>query len=197
MPPCHPPAWRLPRLLSRGVSGGRNIVLTGFMGTGKTAVGRALARRTGRDLVDTDAVVAERAGPISEIFDRLGEGEFRRLEREAALEAAGRTGLVVATGGATMLDPASRDALAATGDVVCLTAGVDAIVERVSAGGGPASRPLLAGGHPGEDLRVRVEALLAERAEGYARFPQVDTTGLSPFEAASAVLAAIDALLDP
>ena len=164
------------------------------MGTGKTAVGRSLARRTGRELVDTDAVVAERAGPISEIFDRLGEGEFRRLEREAALEAAGRTGLVVATGGATMLDPVSRDALATTGYVVCLTAGVDAIVERVAAGGGAARRPLLAGGRPGEDLRDRVEALLAERAEGYARFPQVDTTGLSPSEAADAVLALISGL---
>ena len=203
MPPCHPPAWRfapawcLPRLLFGGVSGGRNIVLTGFMGTGKTAVGRVLARRTGRELVDTDAVVAEWAVPVSEIFERLGEGEFRRLEREAALMAAGRTDLVVATGGATMLDSASRDVLAATGDVVCLTASLDAIVERVSAGGGPASRPLLAGGRPGEDLRARVKALLAERADGYARFTQVDTTGLSPSEAASAVLAAIDALPDP
>ena len=164
------------------------------MGTGKTAVGRGLARLTGRELVDTDAVIAERAGPIPEIFDRLGEGEFRRLEREAALAAAGRTGLVVATGGATMLDPVSRDALAATGYVVCLTAGVDAIVERVTAGGGAARRPLLAGGRSEGDLQDRVEALLAERAEGYARFPQVDTTGLSPSEAADAVLALIDGL---
>lgn len=167
------------------------------MGTGKTAVGRVLAGRTGRELVDTDAVIAERAGPIPEIFERLGEGGFRRLEREAVRELAERTGLVVATGGGTVLDPANRAALAATGDVVCLTAGVDAIVERVSAGGGPARRPLLAGGVPGEGVRARVEALLAERAEDYACFPQVDTTGLSPSEAADAVLAAIDGLRAP
>lgn len=182
------------RLPSGGVSGGRNIVLTGFMGTGKTVVGRALAQRTGRELVDTDAVITGRAGPIPEIFDRLGEDGFRRLEREAVRELAGRTGLVVATGGGTMLDPANRAALAATGDVVCLTAGIDDIVERVSAGGGSARRPLLVGGRSGEDLQARVEALLAERAERYARFPQVDTTGLSPSEAAEAVLAAIDGL---
>lgn len=167
------------------------------MGTGKTVVGRVLAGRTGRELVDTDAVIAERAGPIPEIFERLGEDGFRRLEREAVRELADRTGLVVATGGGTVLDPANRAALTATGDVVCLTAGVDAIVERVSAGGGPARRPLLAGEAPGEGVRARVEALLAERAEGYARFPQVDTTGLSPSEAADAVLAAIDGLRAP
>ena len=167
------------------------------MGTGKTVVGRALAQRTGRELVDTDAVITERAGPIPEIFDRLGEDEFRRLEREAVRELAGRTGLVVATGGGTMLDSANRAALAVTSDVVCLTAGIDDIVERVSAGGGSARRPLLAGGGSGEDLRARVEALLAERAEGYARFPQVDTTGLSPSEAAGAVLAVIDGFRVP
>ena len=96
-----------------------------------------------------------------------------------------------------MLDSDNRAALAATGDVVCLTAGVDAIVERVSAAGGSVRRPLLAGGAPGEGVRDRVEALLAERAEGYARFPQVDTTGLSPSEAADAVLVAIDGLRAP
>lgn len=164
------------------------------MGTGKTVVGRVLARRTGRELVDTDAVIAERAGPIPEIFERLGEGGFRRLEREAVRRLADRTGLVVATGGGTMLDPENRAALIASGDVVCLTAGVDAIVERVSAAGGSARRPLLAGEVPGERVRDRVEALLAERAEGYARFPQVDTTGLSSSEAADAVLAVIDGL---
>lgn len=167
------------------------------MGTGKTVVGRVLARKTGRELVDTDAVITERAGPIPEIFERLGEDGFRRLEREAVRELAERTGLVVATGGGTMLDPENRAALAASGDVVCLTAGVDAIVERVSAAGGPVRRPLLAGEVPGEGVRDRVEALLAERAEGYARFPQVDTTGLSPSEAADAVLVAIDGLRAP
>ncbi len=185
------------------MSGGRNIVLTGFMGTGKTAVGRALAQQTGRELVDTDVVIVERAGPIPEIFERRGEDEFRRLERAVARELAGRTGLVIATGGATMLDPANRAALAATGDVVCLTADTDAIVERVTAGGGAARRPLLAGGDPGDPgdpeggVRARVEALLVERAEGYGRFPQVDTTGRPPSEAAGAVLAVIAGLRAP
>ncbi|MCY4663604.1 MAG: hypothetical protein OXC00_02945, partial [Acidimicrobiaceae bacterium] len=83
----------------------KNVVLTGFMGTGKTTVGRILAEHLGFDFVDTDAVIESRAGPIPEIFERAGEPGFRELERSVARELAGRTGLVIATGGGGGVGP--------------------------------------------------------------------------------------------
>lgn len=155
------------------------------MATGKTTVGRRIADRLGFDLVDTDALIEERHGPIPQIFAEYGEEEFRRLEREVAAELAGRDGLVISTGGRMMLDRVNAEALGATGDVFCLTASVDTIVDRLTAAGTD-SRPMLAG----RDLRDRVTELLAERAAGYARFTQVATDGHTPDEVADAVLAA-------
>lgn len=154
------------------------------MATGKTTVGQVLATRLGYELVDTDAVIEDRHGPIPQIFVEYGEDEFRRLEHQVAVELAGRDGLVVSTGGRMLLDPANADALAATGDVFCLTATVDTIVERLTAVGTD-SRPMLAG----HDLRERVTQLLAERASGYARFTQVPTDDRTPDQIADAVLA--------
>ena len=98
----------------------RNLVLTGFMGTGKTTVGRILAERLGYTFVDTDEVIESRAGPISEIFEQRGEAGFRVLERDVARELADRRGLVIATGGRMMLDPTCRACLEPAADVVCL-----------------------------------------------------------------------------
>ena len=160
----------------------RNLVLTGFMGTGKTTVGRILADRLGCDFVDTDEIIESRAGPIHEIFERDGEEAFREMERSVARELANRRGLVIATGGRMMLDDECRSRLAPTADVVCLTAGADTVIERV---GDPARRPLL----DVPDAPRRVRELLDERAEGYGRFPAVDTEGRSPEQVADAVTA--------
>jgi shikimate kinase len=168
----------------------RNVVLTGFMGTGKTSVGRQLAHRLGYEFVDTDQVIEERHGPIPEIFREHGEVHFRQLERDVAAELAGRSGLVVATGGRLMVDPVNAERLGATGEVFCLVADVDTIVARVTRGA--ADRPLLAG----PDVRERIAALLAERAEAYARFEQVDTDGLTPDEVATALAAEVTASRD-
>lgn len=157
-----------------------NVVLTGFMGTGKSTVGRLLAERTGRAFVDTDAIIEQRHGPIPEIFATRGEGTFRRLEREVAAELADLDGLVIGTGGRLLLDPVNAEALGRTGRVFCLTATVDTILQRVAPDGRVAGRPLLAG----SDARERIIALLAERAEGYGRFEQVPTDGRSPVEVA-------------
>ena len=165
----------------------RNVVLTGFMGTGKSTVGRILADRLGRELVDTDAVVEERHGPIPAIFAERGEAAFREIERALAVELAARSGLVVSTGGRMLVDPDSADALSATGDVFCLTASTDTIVARLLADG-VATRPMLAGV---DDLRARVEALVLERAPAYARFTQVATDALAPADVAATLLAAL------
>jgi shikimate kinase len=164
----------------------RNIVLTGFMGTGKTTVGRLLASRLGYELVDTDELIEDRRGPIPQIFLEYGEDEFRRLEREVATELAGRRGLVISTGGRLMVDPVNAETLGATGDVCCLTATVDTLAERLTAAGA-AARPMLAG----HDLRSRLRELLDERAPAYDRFTQVTTDGRDPEQVAGAVVEAI------
>jgi shikimate kinase len=153
-----------------------NVVLTGFMGTGKSTVGRLLAARLGYGFVDTDTVIEERHGPIPAIFAERGEGEFRRLEREVAAELAERDGLVVSTGGRLLLDAVNAETLQRTGRVFCLAATVDTILGRVAPGGRAVGRPLL----EGHDARERIAALLAERADGYGAFEQVVTDGRSP-----------------
>ncbi|MEM9561469.1 MAG: shikimate kinase [Actinomycetota bacterium] len=157
-----------------------NVILTGFMGTGKTTVGRLLADRLGLGFVDTDAVIEERHGPIPEIFAEEGEAGFRAIERRVAGELAERDGLVVATGGRMMLDPDNQASLGATGPVFCLVADPGEILRRVEADPSPVGRPLLAGDEPA----VRLTGLLAERAPLYARFEQVATDGRTPEEVA-------------
>lgn len=165
-----------------------NVVLTGFMGTGKTTVGRLLAARLGYELVDTDAVIVERFGPIADIFASSGEEEFRRIEREVAADLATLDRLVISTGGRLLLDPVNADVLGGTGRVFCLTASVDTILARVAPDGVAVGRPLLAGA----DARERVTALLSERAAGYAQFEQVVTDGRSPHEVVDDIVARLD-----
>jgi len=141
------------------------VVITGFMGTGKTSVGRALAARLGRGFVDTDALVEERSGrTVSEIFAADGEAAFRAAEKDALDRALAVEGAVVATGGGALID---RDNLArvraAAAPLICLTARAELIVARAAQQG--AVRPLLQGSDP---LR-RVRQLLAERAPAYAQ----------------------------
>ena len=160
------------------------IVLTGFMGTGKTQVGRRLARLLGRPFVDTDDLVEAAAGrPVAEIFATEGESRFRAREREAVEQACGVPEAVIATGGGTVLDPENRRRLASAGPIVCLSARPEDILRRV---GNPAGRPLLVGS-PHERLS-RIQALLAERAPSYAFAAHtVDTTGLTLDQVAACV----------
>ncbi|MGH9134897.1 MAG: shikimate kinase, partial [Ilumatobacteraceae bacterium] len=103
-------------------SDSRNIVLTGFMGTGKTTVGRLLAEQLGFEFVDTDQVIEQRHGAIAEVFRVMGEDAFRRIERELAAELADRERLVISTGGRMMLDPQNVASLSRNGRVFCLVA---------------------------------------------------------------------------
>jgi shikimate kinase len=149
----------------------QNIILTGFMGTGKTAVGRALAKRLEREFVDTDVMIEARDGrTIPQIFAESGEAVFREMEQAVVLELAGREGLVIATGGRLMLDLVNAAALERNGQVFCLTASSEVILVRL-AGEGVEGRPLLGG----DDPAGRLVALLAERRDGYGRFEQVVT----------------------
>lgn len=152
-----------------------NIVLTGFMGSGKTTVGRLLAQRLGMDFLDSDGLIEEQDGrTIAAIFQEEGEPYFRQLEAETARELAKRRGLVIATGGRLMLDAGNAAALEATGPVFCLAAPAEMIVSRLVDEAG--QRPLL----DVPDPTAKVRALLLERAAGYGRFAQIDTAQKTP-----------------
>ena len=167
----------------RSVEGRPNVIVTGFMGTGKTTVGRIVARRLGYEFVDTDELIEAEHGPIPDLFAEQGEGRFRELERGVAADLAVRNGLVIATGGGLMLDDRNVSALAASGTIVCLTADVDTIIDRTITPGGR-DRPLLAG----DDPRTRVDELLVARAYAYGRFAQIDTSESTPAEVADAIV---------
>jgi 3-dehydroquinate synthase len=141
----------------------RNVVLIGMPGSGKSTVGRRVAGWLGWPLLDTDAIVAQRAGrPVEEIFARDGEAAFRRMEREAVREAAATRPAVIATGGGVVLDSGNMAALRRRGVIVSLGATPEALLARVGADGG--GRPLL-----GSDPAARIAALETERAPRYAQ----------------------------
>lgn len=167
-----------------------NIILVGFMGTGKSAVGKMLARRLNRPFVDLDRQIEREAGrSVRQIFAREGETVFRRLEAKAVREAVALKSQVIATGGGVMCDEENVQALKSSGVLVCLTASADAILERIATS--LVSRPLLAGGDPKE----RVTALLALRAPTYARADvTIDTTGQTLEEVSEEILCKIEKL---
>lgn len=121
------------------------VFLTGFMGAGKTSVGRALGARLGFPFLDLDEVVERGAGrSIRDVFARCGEPEFRRLERDTLAELLARprlTDLVLATGGGTVAQEPCRRLLAAAGLTVWLNPPFACIVERIGALG-KMDRPL-------------------------------------------------------
>jgi shikimate kinase len=145
------------------------VMLTGFMGTGKTTVGRALAARLQKPFVDTDEQVERLAGcSIAAIFATKGEAHFRALERRVVAETA-QQDAVVATGGGAIVDPLNYQHMHAAGTIVCLTADVDVLVARTAS---DTTRPLL----PAAERRARIAALLAERAGAYAQADAVIDT---------------------
>lgn len=156
----------------------RNIILVGFMASGKTSVGRALAERTGWTLMDADGVIVARAGkPIHRIFSEDGEPAFRELERRVIADLCAGERQVIASGGGAFVDPRNRDAMLAGGTVFFLSARPAVILRRVRGedAGGPI-RPLLAV----EDPEARIAELLAQRAPAYAQAHHtVDTDALT------------------
>lgn len=154
----------------------KNIVITGFMGTGKSTVGQLVAARLGRRFVDMDDILTQRAGkPISAIFAEEGEAEFRRAEAALCVELTQEQGLVISTGGGALVSAENRNALSASGVLICLNASADEILRRLAAA---TDRPLL-----GDELAAReerVRTLLTQRRAAYAAIPyQVDTEGRS------------------
>lgn len=153
-----------------------NLVLTGFMGTGKTTVGRELALKLGMEFVDTDELIESRHGPVATIFEEQGEAAFREMERAIAVELGQRRGLVIATGGRMILDPVGFTELSRHGRVFCLVATPEEIHRRVTDDLLRQDRPLLKVNDP----RERIIELMAERQDDYGRFPQLITDNRDP-----------------
>lgn len=148
-----------------------NIILTGFMGTGKTTLGRHLAKVLNYDFVDTDQQIEAQTGQsIADIFANEGEAAFRQLETRLVKNLATEHELVIATGGGLVLNPLNVILLEKSGLIVCLTAPPEEILARVSRQ--QHIRPLLQQADP----LARIKDLLAQRAPAYAQFPQLETS---------------------
>ena len=150
-----------------------SVVLVGFMGTGKTTVGKMLARRLDKSFVDIDSLIEEKLGmTISQIFDRYGEPYFRKIEKEMIGDISKRNNLVVAAGGGAVLDDAKVANLKMMGRLIHLSAEPEVILKRT---GNEHHRPLLETDDRGEEI-VR---LLEQRRPYYATADdEIDTSDL-------------------
>ena len=160
------------------MSGAPNIVITGFMGSGKTTVAEIVAARLGREFADMDALIEQRAGlPIRQIFARDGEANFRELERAVAFDLALRRGLVIATGGGALIPDDLRETMLQQCIVYCLDASKAELRARLS---DSYERP----------LATDWEELWEARRAIYARIPQqVVTAGKTPDMIAGEIIA--------
>ncbi len=161
----------------------RNLVLVGFMGSGKSSVGRILSSLTGFALVDTDTLVAQEAGQsIPAIFKQHGEEHFRALETKVLQSLVGRIGLIVATGGGVITVAENRKILPEIGPVVWLDADTEHLYQRIK----HSKRPLLQTADP----RRTVEELYRAREPLYreAATLRIDSGTLTHRQTAEAIL---------
>ncbi len=159
-----------------------NIYLVGFMGTGKTSVGRVLAEQKKWNFVDLDELIElQQQRRIVDIFAKYGEAYFRKIEKKALKQVATQDKFVVACGGGIVLDPQNIKLMKKTGTVVCLSANCETILKRVSSS---TQRPILNVAKP----RERIEHLLKMRAPYYAQAHAIiDTTGVSVKQVAAKI----------
>ncbi|WP_122627833.1 shikimate kinase [Lucifera butyrica] len=161
----------------------KNVVLTGFMGSGKTSTGRLLAGRMNRPFIDTDQKIEQETGmTISEIFRVYGEAYFRQKERDLINKVSRYTNTVIATGGGTVMNLDSMNRLKANGVIISLTAALPVILERT---GRRTHRPVL----ECPDKCALVTRLFRERAELYRKADySVDTSVYSPQEVVEQII---------
>ena len=155
------------------------VFLIGFMGAGKTTVGRELARLLGWDFVDLDEqIVAKEGLEIAQIFSRMGEPYFRRLETEILASLHGRARVVVACGGGTYAHPDSRQVIDRLGPAVWIRIPLELALRRCA---GETSRPLL-------KSEAQAQELYRRRLPSYRAAPlQVDASGLSAVQVAERI----------
>jgi len=162
-----------------------SIALIGFMGTGKTVVGRLLAEKLGKEFIELDALIEKKAGKsIPEIFRQDGEIRFRELEIDTAREVADKENAVIACGGGIVLNKINIDRLKRTCAIVCLTASPAVILKRTS--GDKDGRPLLAV----TERALQIKELMKFRRPFYERAAEItiNTSGMSPDSVAGRII---------
>jgi shikimate kinase len=157
-----------------------NIVITGFMGTGKSTVGPLVADELGWPFIDSDDEISAGAGlSIPAIFERYGEAHFRELEAEVCTHLAASSETVISTGGGALLHEGTRRAFLSHSLIICLSASLEVIVQRISDQGG---RLLFA------DIE-QARLLYEQRASVYTSLPhQIGTGNQSPQEIAGEIV---------
>jgi len=166
-----------------------NIILTGMMATGKSAVGRELASLLDISFVDTDSLIEDEAGmPITDIFQKHGEETFRDMEKKMIRSVSRLNNHVIATGGGVVKDPDNMSALEENGAVICLKASAAEIIKRTS---GLTDRPLL----NIADRESEIKKVMRERKKFYARADIcIDTTGREAADVAVEILGLIEGM---
>lgn len=162
-----------------------NLILCGMMGAGKTTVGLALAKLTGRRLYDTDGVIVEKHGKIADIFARHGEAYFREIETETARELSRMGEVILSVGGGLVLKQENVEILQMKGKIVYLRAALPTLTQRLKADG---ERPLLQ--TDSEGLKDRIERLLKEREPIYEKVADfvVDVDEKTPDQIAAEIV---------
>lgn len=162
----------------------KNIILIGFMGSGKTSCGKALAEKTSMNFCDTDEMIEEQQKmSVSEIFERHGEPYFRKLETELVKSLTDKEIGVLSVGGGLAVTPGNGELLKRAGLVIYLRAGIECLVDRLKSDN---TRPLLAGG----DLEEKIASLMEMRQEAYISAADliIDTDNLTVEEVADKIL---------
>jgi len=162
----------------------KNIIITGFMGTGKSVVAQQLACKLKMEFIDMDRIIEERQGTsIADIFARYGEKYFRAQENKLVKELSQKENMVIATGGGTLLSSDNARILDQRGQIICLYADSQTIYNRVKRKN---NRPLL----KGENLLSEINRLLEERKKIYDNIKwKIDTTNLNIQEVTDKIIA--------
>ena|SRR3989338_4063428 len=140
-----------------------NIVLVGFMGTGKSVVGKLLAEKLCREFLELDEIIEKREGvSIKDIFEKKGERYFRRLEKSVVKDASDKKDAIISAGGGAIVDEENFKNLKKSGVIICLEASPGIILRRTR---GLATRPLLNVSNP----KAKIEELLKKREPYYKK----------------------------
>jgi len=161
-----------------------NIIITGFMGTGKSVIAKELARKLKMKFIDMDRIIEEGQGmSIADIFSRYGENYFRQQENKLVKELSQKENMIIATGGGTLLSSDNARILGQRGQIICLYADSRTIYYRVKKRN---NRPLL----KGENVLSEIDRLLEKRKKIYDNIKlKIDTTNLNIQEVTDKIIA--------